>query len=202
MVLVHGLWFRAWSQRVLAERLTAQGFRCSAFSYPTTRRSLAENASALGEFCRRHAGDDPVLHLVGHSLGGLLILRMLEHQADLPPGRIVFLGTPLRGSGVARRLGQWPMGEALLGAARDALGAGHGHWPADRDVGLVAGTRPVGLGRAVGGLEGPNDGTVSVAETQHRGLADRAELAVTHTGMLYSGEVADQAAHFLAHGRF
>ena len=59
-----------------------------------------------------------------------------------------------------------------------------------------------GLGRVTGSFEGPNDGTVAVAETVSEQLSDRLELAVSHTGLLFSGEVARQSAIFLAQGRF
>jgi hypothetical protein len=142
-------------------------------------------------------------HLVGHSLGGLLILQMLLDSGWGAPGRLLFLGTPLQGSAVARRVGSWPGMERLLGHAEGPLGAGHRGWPSDRESGMIAGTMPIfGLGLLAGGLARPNDGTVAVSETVHPGLTDRIELRVTHTGMLYSQAVARQAAEFLRHGRF
>jgi hypothetical protein len=67
---------------------------------------------------------------------------------------------------------------------------------------MIAGVRPVGLGRLVGGLEPPHDGTVAVAETRVDGLADHVCLPVTHTGMLIAPGVAAHAARFLLTGGF
>jgi pimeloyl-ACP methyl ester carboxylesterase len=200
VVLVHGLWYRAWSLRVLAHRLAAAGRRVHRFSYPTRKRDLAGNAAALAGFCRRlRAGE---LHFVAHSLGGLVLLHMLWREAQLPPGRIVLLGTPLTGSAVASRSIALPGGAFLLGLAAETLARGHGHGFGGRQAGMVSGTRPLGIGRFTGALHGPNDGTVAVAETLHEGLADRVELPVTHTGMLMSPRVAAEAAFFLENGRF
>ena len=43
------------------------------------------------------------VHLVGHSMGGVLILRALQADPGMPPGRVVLMGAPVRGSAVARR---------------------------------------------------------------------------------------------------
>ncbi len=163
---------------------------------------MEHSATELADFCRRNVPRGA--HLVGHSLGGLLILRMLQETGWNLPGRLLFLGTPLKGSAAARRAASWPWPgfDRLLGHAEPHLGKGHGSWPTDRESGMIAGTRSFGLGILVGGLERPNDGTVVVAETRHSGLTDRVEMPVTHTGMLYSGDVARQAAAFLQTGRF
>jgi hypothetical protein len=72
-----------------------------------------------------------------------------------------------------------------------------------RDIGVVAGNYPFGLGRIFAwNLPMPNDGAVTVAETQVAAACDRIELPVTHTGMLISRRVAFQTAAFLRDGRF
>lgn len=200
VVLVHGLWYGRVSMQLLARRLTRAGFGCRVFGYSTLRTSLSDSAGALRRFIgrRRHAR----LHLVGHSLGGLVILRMLADGDDLPPGRIVLLGSPVHGSGVARRAAGIRAFRPLLGRSREALEAGFHQAPAGRETGIIAGTGSVGVGRVLGGLEGPGDGTVSVAETRLDGTGDRLELPVTHTGLLLSPAVARATARFLASGRF
>lgn len=200
VVLVHGLWFRAAFMGVLARRLERCGFTARLFSYRTTRRPFADSAARLRDFCQREAPGGA--HLLGHSLGGLLILAMLDGPGRTAPGRLLFLGTPLKGSAVARRVRDWPGVSALIGHAGGPLDSGLGSWPRDRDTGMIAGTLPIGLGRLAGGLARPNDGVVTVAETDHPGLDARLELPVSHTGMLYSAAVARQAARFLREGRF
>jgi pimeloyl-ACP methyl ester carboxylesterase len=200
VVLVHGLWYRAWSLRALARQLTRAGFRVHLFSYPTRTRDLADNARDLAGFCRAIDCREP--RFVAHSLGGLVLLHMLGRQPDLPTGRMVLLGTPLRGSAVARRSLGMPGGALLLGRAAPVLAAGHAGSLGGRAVGMLCGTKPLGLGRLTGGLDGPNDGTVLVEETRHDDLADHLQLPVTHTGMLISPSVARQVAWFLHDGAF
>lgn len=200
VVMVHGLWYGAWSQRPLAARLARAGLAPARFDYRTLRGGLDEAAERLGGLCESQPGD--AVHLLGHSLGGLLILRLLELGACQRPGRVLLLGTPLTGSSVAQRICAWPGGRRLLGASAEPLRQGACWWPEEREVGLIAGTLPLGLGRLSGRIDGPSDGTVALDETRHPGLAARLELPVTHTGMLYSREVARQAAAFLTTGGF
>jgi hypothetical protein len=58
------------------------------------------------------------------------------------------------------------------------------------------------LGQFFVSLDGPNDGVARVEETRLPGMADHLVLPVSHTGMLFSAEVARQSAAFLRHGRF
>lgn len=200
VVLIHGLWFREQWLRVLGRRLEAAGFQVKGFSYKTTRVPLEASAARLHELCVR---DFPRgVHLVGHSLGGLLILRMLLAEGWTAPGNVLMLGTPLNGSAVARRALHWPGAATLLGKATSPLTTGQGAWPEDRCIGMIAGNKPVGLGVLAGGLEKPHDGTVAVVETRHPRLTAHIELPVTHTGMIFSPLVARQATGFLTRGRF
>jgi hypothetical protein len=48
----------------------------------------------------------------------------------------------------------------------------------------------------------PNDGTVWLDETDLPGATDHLRVHVSHTGMVYSAEVARQVAAFLKDGRF
>ena len=70
------------------------------------------------------------------------------------------------------------------------------------EVGVIAGTIGIGLGRMVGRLEKPHDGVVTVKETELPGINDHLMLPVSHSGLLLSRRVVKQAAFFLGHGRF
>lgn len=200
VVLVHGLWYGPVSMRLLALRLEAQGLTCHLFGYPTLSRTVGENARALHEFARGLEADQ--LDFVGHSLGGIVILRMFDELGGLPPGRVVLLGSPVRGSAVASRLAEIKAARPFIGQSRSALERGFSHAPAGRETGVIAGTRGVGLGRIIESLEPPHDGTIRVAETRLDDASDQLELEVSHTGLVLSAEVADHIASFLASGHF
>lgn len=200
VVLVHGLWHRGWSTALLKRRLQRRGFQVRTFSYPTLARDPGKSAAALAEFCRAPAPE--VRHLVGHSLGGLLILAMLEQESLRPPGRVLLLGTPLRGSQVARRVVRRGLGRLLLGRSRRWLEQGTHVVAGSFSCGMIAGNRGLGLGTLSGAGLGPGDGTVALEETRHALVDQRVELPVSHTGLLLSKSVADQAARYLESGHF
>ena len=201
-VLVHGLWVHGvlmeWQRRYL-ERT---GFETSCFSYPSVRLTLTENAERLARFARALAA--PRIHWVGHSLGGCLILRLLEHEPALPPGRVVLLGVPYRDSYAGRVLSRNVIGARALGRSmREWMECARpAHFPG-RDIGVIAGSVGVGLGRIVAPkLPAPNDGVVTVAETACDAACDHIVLPINHTGMLLSRQVARQAGAFLRSCRF
>ena len=200
IVLVHGLWNRGWMMAAMARGLRRLGHRVSVFSYATRAADLAGHADALHRFL--HGRQAPELHLVGHSMGGLVILNMLNRYDDLPPGRVVLLGTPVKGSEVVRRLAKLPGLDYLFGRVRDDLLQGYRQAPTGRETGVIRGTRALGLGRIAGRQDEPNDGSIRVSETELEGLADMLELDVAHTEMLFSGKVVEQVDRFLLTGGF
>lgn len=201
-VLVHGLWMHGVVMGLQRFYLTRMGFDALCYSYPSVRLSLTENADRLARFARTLAA--PRVHWVGHSLGGLVILRMLEREPSLPPGRVVLLGVPY-GDGYARRA----LAATRIGARM--LGRSIGEWIEikkpeafpGREIGIVAGSLSRGLGRVVArGLPTPNDGVVTVAETELAAACDCIVLPVSHSGMLLSRSVARQSGAFLRNGKF
>lgn len=200
IVLVHGLWNRGWMLSKMAKRLRIGGHDVRVFSYPTRASDLDGHADALRGFLT--SSQTTELHLVGHSMGGLVILNMLNRYDDLPPGRVVMMGTPVRGSGVVRRLGRLPMQKLLFGNAREDLVHGFSSLPPDRETGMIRGTHSFGFGQVAGKQHEPNDGSVCVSETWLDGLKDTVELPVSHSGMLVSHEVVAQVEHFILFGSF
>ena len=216
VVYVHGLWLNGWEGAWLGRQLTQQlGTETRLFSYSSVSRDLKANVGALAEYLATIRADR--VHLVGHSMGGSIIVEFFEGagsgdgSADgsagrlaLPPGRIVLLGTPLRGSRTAERVAQLPYGRQILGlTAAEVLLRSHAHrWNGARELGVIAGDLALGFGRLMGPLHAPSDGTVMVEETRIAGTADHVTLNVSHSGMLFSAEVARQTAAFLRNGRF
>lgn len=206
-MLLHGIWMPGAEMLLLKRRLQEDGqFECHIYSYPSVKATLQENADLLYEFVQELSVPD--LQFVGHSLGGVVVLRMLATSDNVPPGRIVCLGSPLCGSRAAAALVKTRWGKALTGHTLDA-GVVHepasswaGGVTATRDVGSIAGTVPFGLGRLVTAFDGANDGTVSVEETRLPGARDHVCVAVNHTALVTSRKVAEQTAAFLNDGAF
>jgi len=51
-------------------------------------------------------------------------------------------------------------------------------------------------------IPAPSDGTVAIERTRVNGMADHIVLPHSHTFIMEAPRVADEAVHFLRHGRF
>lgn len=198
VVLVHGIWNAKSWLAPLARRLRAEGFEVEVFGYPSI---LGGPEPAIAELIRTLQGGPPV-HLVGHSLGGLIGMEALRRAPDLPVQRMVCLGSPLCGSHAARTLGGRRWMAPVLGRSGALLQAGCPPWGGAVPVGMVAGNVARGLGRLFARFDGESDGTVGLAETRLPGLAAHCIVPASHTGLVFSAAAARQAAHFLREGRF
>ncbi len=205
VVYVHGLWMTGLEGAVLRRRLAKElAAETPLFSYRSVGAGIAANARSLAKRLSRLRAD--TLHLVGHSLGGVVICKMFEEAGgdSLPPGRVVLLGSPVAGSRAAHRLAKYKLGRLILGQAvrEELLVDRNRRWAYARDLGVIAGTLSVGLGRIVNTHPGSSDGTIYVDETRIPGMKEHLVLHVSHTGLPFSAAVAKQTAAFLRSGRF
>ncbi len=207
VVCLHGIWMPGAGMMYVKYRLESDnGYRVDLFSYSPVTETLNDVAQELADFIA--AGGDALTHLIGYSLGGVVVLRMLALRQDIDVDRVVCLGSPLCGSRAAFHLNQLDWGNLILGktitegvldnaAQRWANGVAESH-----EIGIIAGDVPIGFGRLVAGFDEANDGTVAVAETRMPGAKDHLVLPVSHKGMLISRNVVDQTAAFLKRGEF
>ena len=90
------------------------------------------------------------IHFVGHSLGGVVLCRYFERERCERVGRVVLLGSPLVGSRSAERWRGTRGCVACIGplVAEELLEpCDPRNWNCERELGVIAGTTPMGLGR-------------------------------------------------------
>ena len=201
VVFVHGLYMRGLELALLRQRVGRAGFETRQFGYRSVSRAPQENARALGLYLEALPTDR--LHIVAHSLGGLVTLRMFQQGVKLPPGRVVFLGSPVRGSRFARYLGELGLAWSIGKSGPGVLAAEHEpRWSEPRELGVVAGTHEFRINPLNPKLPSPHDGIVAVEETRIEGAKDSLAIHANHTGMLFTRELAEQVAVFLKNGSF
>ena len=203
-VFVHGLFLNGAEFTLLRRRLARDfdivGHR---FSYPTVHGSMDGAVERLRRFVQRIDADR--IHFVGHSLGGVVLCRYFESHPCDRAGRVVMLGSPLAGSRSARAVARHSVTRKIVGPLVNAELVGECRprcWQCSIDLGVIAGTSPMGLGRFFARFEEDCDGTVGVSETRLNGITAHLTLPVSHMGMLASHEVARQVGTFLETGRF
>lgn len=203
-VFVHGLWLNGAEFTLLRRRLArAQGVVTHRFSYPTVRGSMERAVEQLARFVERI--DAERVHFVGHSFGGVLLCRYFQKHPCPRPGRVVILGSPLTGSRSARTVARIALLRRMIGPlvhAELVRDADPRTWACQNELGIIAGTRAMGLGRLFTRFDEDFDGTVGVSETRLPGAKAHLALPVSHMGMLMSAEVAGHVSEFLVRGQF
>jgi len=202
VVLVHGLWSVAGVDLLkLRNSLSNAGYECHSFNYHVWGKPPAKIAVKLHQFIDKI--DAPVVHIVAHSFGGIVTLHMFDQFPFIKNGRVVLLASPVNGSAVGRRISANPMTRWMLGQSNvNGLSGDVPEWKGWRDIGVIAGNIPIGLGLVAGGPELPHDGTVSVEEAQLKGATDSIVVRESHLSILISASVAHQVIVFLRTGKF
>lgn len=200
VVCVHGIWMKGWVMKPISHHLKSYGHDCKQFSYHSVIHDPKENAHRLNQFVAQLDAD--IVHFVAHSLGGLILLHYFQNFDQHKPGRVVMLGTPLTGSGVARYLAVNKLLRiSILGASAKSLLGNVPSWKGSRPLAVFAGNRGQGLGKLLGApLDKPNDGTVAVSETKIKNCTLHIEIPYSHTSMLLAKSVATSVDEFLRTG--
>ena len=203
VVYVHGLWMSGGESLFLRRRLAHEfGLQVHPFRYSAAHSTMEKITARLQSFVE--SLNAPVVHFVGHSLGGLVIYRFLERFPEQPPGRAVFLGTPCLASRAAEQAGRFRLVATLMGqpAADELLQHQERSWTVNRPLGIIAGSQAIGFGQILAHFEEDSDGTVAVSETRLQGATQHLILPVSHLGLLVSARVARETGLFLQEGRF
>ncbi|RLQ20166.1 alpha/beta hydrolase [Seongchinamella sediminis] len=208
VVLLHGLFRSAAAMKPMEWYFEHAGYQVVNQGYNSLSASievLAESSVGAGLAACHGMGAGRV-HLVTHSLGGVLVRQYAAGHPLAPNTRVVMLGPPNQGSQVAAYFAGLDWLDGLRPPAIEQLAAGEASvplklGPVDFQLGIIAGNlRDSTL--LPGFPEGPSDGTVSVAETVVPGMLDFLQMPVLHTFMIWNPLVWEQAEHFLRTGAF
>jgi len=175
----------------LRRGLARQGYRAVSWHYASLRGSIESHATQLAAKVREL--DDGIaverLHLVGHSMGAIVVRVALAMHKPRKLGRVVLLAPPNHGARLAdlalRVFRRWPSAARELCSRSDSYVNGLAS-AADLDCGIIAASW---------------DHAVSLASTHLAGERDHITLRGLHTLPLHWRAPA-QVAHFLREGQF
>jgi pimeloyl-ACP methyl ester carboxylesterase len=209
VVLLHGHGRTGRSMRLIATALARAGYSTFSPSYAGLRQSMTAIVDHLkpriSEFAE--ASEGPV-HIVTHSLGGLVARALLTAKRPRHLGRVVMLAPPNAGSELADLLFRLRLDRLILGPVGTYLRTSshrigeNAFERVDFDLGIIAGNRALDPVFPRFLLPRPNDGKVAVASTRVAGMSDHMVLPVSHTLMVYDRHVIAHTLTFLENGSF
>ncbi len=208
VVLLHGLARTARSMRPIAATLEDAGRRVCNLDYPSTKATV----QALVEdhvlpAIRDCANDsDAAIDFVTHSMGGILVRVLAEHDDAPDIGRVVMLSPPNHGSELVDRLGDWWLFRWWNGPAGVSLGTDESALPARLgepgfEFAVITGDRSLNplFSRWIPGAD---DGKVSVDSARLDGMAGFRTVPASHTFIMRDDAAIGLTLQFLADGRF
>lgn len=198
IILIHGVWMKGPELFYLHYKLWQQGYKVYQFHYSSLFKTPEENATKLFQFISKI--DASVIHFVAHSLGGIILSHLFHDREIKQTGKVVMIGSPVKGSAVARYVTQKKQLKYLLGKSiiKGLLGDAP-DWNYKRKTCVIAGTKSLGIGQLLAHdvLHNQNDGTVNLSETYLEKVDERHEVAQSHFLLLFSNEVLKIIVQFL-----
>ncbi|MCJ2036959.1 alpha/beta fold hydrolase [Methylobacterium sp. J-068] len=208
VLLLHGMARRASSFAPMERACREAGFATLNLDYPSRVAALEDLVDVVAPRAAAFAEGTRALHVVTHSMGGLLARAWLRAHRPARLGRVVMLGPPNGGSEIADRLHTlWayrrffgPAGAQLTTRRDDGLRALLGR--VDYPLGIIAGDRSLYPLESWLMLPGANDGRVTVQRTRVCGMTDHVTLHASHGLMMRNPRVIDETLRFLRTGAF
>lgn len=199
VVLLHGMG-RSWlSMALLGHRLARDGYEVHLFGYSPRAASLDDLTRRLQSAIQEKI-EAPTYHLIGHSLGNIIVRNGFGGGYRSGLGRVVMLAPPNGPAALASRLRhsrlyRWWTGDSGQKLADEAF---YRALPVpDVPFGIIAGDKGHRLT-----FDEPNDGVVRVANTRLAGMADWIVVHHTHTFIMLASDTHALALRFLENGRF
>ena len=201
VILLHGFLNNSLVMAYMGSKLSSAGFRVYHFNYRTrhySEKTLEDLNSLIDKVAEKE------IHLVGHSMGGLVIRNYLHTEKYKTNFKniksVVTIATPHNQSITAHKINKALKG--FLGTAGEAgLTRDLGKWTNTIPVGCIAAVYKSKLNANLSLLfndkKTDNDGTVFLEEAILDDCSDSIILEGSHTGVLFQKNVAKQLISYL-----
>ena len=192
VVVLHGLYMSGFVMRPLCSQLEKSGLDILNLSYNTLSPDRAAIFKQIDNFI-----NDKNTALVCHSMGGLVARAYLAANSEQSQNvtKVITLGTPHKGSHIARRMQQKGF-DVFLKNSVEFLLTENGDWPFNAKLYSIAGDLPIGLMPLIA-KGSQSDGTVLIDETKLNGMAEHKVFHLSHTSMIYSRQVMNYIVELL-----
>jgi len=206
VLLVHGIIRSSKSMAAYRPPLERAGFQVFPFDYPSTRVDLDTAAEYLHEVIESLDGIER-LHIVAHSMGGVVTRTYRARHHDERLTRLVLVGSPQKGAELAdlMRGNANLVFKTIFGPAGQQLVTDSGGFlkklpTPDIDFAVIAGGHPPSGFNPL--IPGDDDGIVSLESTRLPGAADFLFVEELHLALNRNETVHKATVRFLQTGKF
>ena len=205
VLLVHGITRSSKSMAGYREPLEKAGLQVFPFDYPSTRVDLDASAEYLHQVIESLEGIER-LHIVAHSMGGVVARAYRAKHRDPRLNRLVLVGSPQNGAEMAdlARDKANVIFKTIFGPAGQQLITDQAGFLAklpkpDVEFAVIAGGHPPnGINPLI---PGDDDGIVSVASTRLAGAADYLYVESLHLALNRNATAHAATVRFLQTGK-
>ncbi len=212
VILLHGLGQKADSMKYIVNHLKVTGFKVQNMVYDSESKPIEKHAEIVEDgiaLCQYNGAT--TIHLVGHSLGAIIMRHYIATGTVSNIDKIVLLAPPNKGSRIVNIFGSnKERAMEKYGIPFVQLGQGKQYFvnqipvTGTENMGIIAGTGKSTLKDYFFSIliKGLDDGIVSVASTRLPGVGHNIIVPFSHHDIIYSNKVHEQIAFFLQNGQF
>ncbi len=194
VILLHGILRSKYSMYYLSAKLRKQGFETYLFGYRSLTFDIDAHADQLKKEITDRFGHDRELNFVTHSLGSIIVRRFCaKYHANYKLGKVVMLGPPNQGSGLAKKLARISIIAKIMGPSFKQLCDLKIENSSDKiQISILAGRKKIPF------LSVESDGIVSIEETKLEGAKLHLIFNGLHSFLMYNKPVINQTLEILS----
>ena len=206
VILIHGLGRFKSSMTKLEKAFINADFDVVNWSYSSTKLNITDIANKLYGVVKVNSENYSNVYFVTHSLGGIVVRRMMAIYKINNLDGIVMIAPPNNASAFARWILKYPITKIIMGPAGQEL-MGQKHIKKicavpKSGVMIIAGTKSLSINNpnswiSQSVLKKPHDGTVTVEETKLPNMEKFITVKASHTFIASNSDVIRETVEFL-----
>ena len=208
VVIIHGMAQSKKSMAKLAKYLESCNYAPIVIDYPSTKHGIENIAKNFVINQIENLDKTKKVHIIGYSLGGIIARYVVDNYQIDSLGNIILIGSPNKGSEMAKFLENNLLVHKIFGPALKDLRPNSEFWDKIKDnvheknVGVIAGDFSMNPLSSLLVFDGSSDGTVSVESAKIDGMKDFLILHHSHYFLMRNNEILSYIENFLQYGIF
>lgn len=193
IVLLHGLGRTSLSMKLLASRLSKQGYNTININYSSRKHKIEYLADYLKKQLQKNCQEkNKKINFVTHSMGGIIVRYFLANNKLKKLNRVIMLAPPNQGSELATIISKNKVARHIMGPALEQLKADPKSF-----INLIKDPN-----YEIGIITGKYDKKVSIKEAQLKNMKDFLVVPKFHSFIMNSKKVTSAITNFLQNGNF